>query len=231
MRVAALYDVHGNLPALEAVLAEVERADVDRVVFGGDLVSGPWPGETLERARSLGGSALFLAGNTEPLVLDGDADEDRWARERLTEEQRAFVAAWPSTVSLEVDGCGAVLFCHATPRDAEEVVSPASAPERWEEALEGVEAAVVVCGHTHLQYDGVFAGRRVVNPGSVGKPSVRAAAWWAILGPDVDLRATDYDTGTTVAAARARGYPAPLGDLLEPLSRERALARLAELEA
>jgi predicted phosphodiesterase len=230
LRIATLYDVHGNLPALEAVLAELDLERVDRIVFGGDLVSGPWPHETLERARSLGDVAVFVRGNTERLVLTSDAEHHRWARDRLAAEERELLGRWPLTTSFSVDGLGDVLFCHATPRSDEEMISPASTPERWAEALEGVRESVVVCGHTHLQFDAVFAGRRVVNPGAAGAPTVQAAAWWALLGPGVVSRTTHYDVPAMVAAARALGYPdrGHAEKLLEPPSRAAALRALAE---
>ena len=231
LRVAALCDVHGNLPALEATLADVEREAPDVVVFGGDLIWGGWPEETLELALSLGDRARFVRGNTDRSALTSDEASAVWTRERLSEGQRAVVLAWPTTVVLDVDGLGPSLFCHATPRNDAEIVSPVSAVERWVEALDGVSEPVVVCGHTHLRYDGRYAGRRVVNPGSVGNPSEEARAWWALLGPDVELRASDYDTAATAAALRATGFPRlELADeLLQPWSRERLLAELAAL--
>lgn len=204
LRVAALYDVHANLPALEAVLAEVEDAGVDLVVFGGDLVWGPWPGETLDCAEALGERACFLRGNCETLLLDGLSERHRWARDRLRPEQRTRAAAWPLTLSLDVDGLGSTLFCHATPRSADEILTPASSEERWADALAATEERVLVCGHTHLQFDREVGGVRVVNPGSVGAPTRRPAAWWAVLSPEVELRATDYDTEGAIAAASAR---------------------------
>jgi putative phosphoesterase len=230
LRVAVLCDVHGNLPALEAVLAEVEREGVDGVVFGGDVVSGPWPHETLELVRSLGDAALFVRGNTERLVLESPAEHHRWVRERLSGEELDVIGSWPLTASLDVDGLGPVLVCHATPRDDEEMLSPESDPARWAAALAEVDEPVVVLGHTHLQYDGVFAGRRVVNPGAVGAPTVRAGAWWALLGPDVDGRMAEYDVTAMVDAARACGYPdrGHSEKLLEPPSRNEALRELAK---
>jgi putative phosphoesterase len=201
VRVAALYDVHGNLPALEAALAEVEAEAPDVVVFGGDLVWGPWPSECLERAESLGERAVLIHGNCERLVLDGVSPEFAWARDRLTAAQRARIEAWPMTATLDVDVLGATLFCHATPHSDEEILTPESADRAWAEVFAGVEERVVVCGHTHLQFDRELGGRRVVNPGSVGAPTVRPAAWWALLGPDIELRTTDYDTEATIAAA------------------------------
>jgi putative phosphoesterase len=203
LRVAALYDVHGNLPALGAVLAALGEAAVDVVVFGGDVVWGPWPAETLTRAQSLGARVRFLRGNCETLILEGLSPPHRWARDRLTAEQRAAVAAWPRTVTLEVAGLGPTLFCHATPRSEDETLTPASPTAAWAAALAGIAERVVVCGHTHLPGEASFGGVRVVNPGSVGAPVGRAAAWWAVLGPDVELRVTDYDVVATIEAARA----------------------------
>jgi putative phosphoesterase len=221
LRVAALYDVHGNLPALEAVLGEV---DADLVLFGGDLIWGAWPRETLELALSLGDGARFIMGNTDRGALSADDDSALWVQERLSREQRELVLGWPAT--LTVDG---VLYCHGTPRSDTEIVGPPSPEARWLEALHGVREDVVVCGHTHLQYDEQHAGHRVVNPGSVGNPTVRPTAWWALIGPDVELRTTDYDTRATADAWRATGFPRTdfADELVEPLSRERLLELLA----
>jgi putative phosphoesterase len=208
LRVAVLYDVHGNLPALEAVLAKLKTESVDVVVFGGDVVWGPWPSQTLKCAQALGDRARFLHGNCETLVLDGISAPHRWARDRLDDEQRAMIATWPQTLSIEVDGLGSTLFCHATPRSEEEILTPESPPEQWADALAGASERIVVCGHTHLQFDRSFAGVRIVNPGSVGAPTVRPAAWWAVLGPEVELRTTEYDVDATIEATRAEvGFP------------------------
>jgi predicted phosphodiesterase len=201
VKVAALYDVHGNLPALEAVLGEVP-GDVDVIVFGGDLVWGPWPSECLVLAESLGERARFIHGNTESLVLD-DTGEHAWARARLDDAQLGRIARWPTTLVLDIDGLGRTLFCHATPRDENEILVPESPSDEWEEALAAVTERTVVCGHTHLQFDLELGGRRVVNPGSVGAPTIHPAAWWAVFGPDVDLRTTTYDTEAAIHAAGA----------------------------
>jgi predicted phosphodiesterase len=201
VKVAALYDVHGNLPALEAVLGEVPGA-VDVIVFGGDLVWGPWPSECLVLAESLGDRARFIRGNTESLVL-ADAGEHAWARERLDDAQLGRIAGWAKTLVLDVDGLDRTLFCHATPRDENEILVPESPSDEWAQAFAGVAEQVVVCGHTHVQFDRQLGGRRVVNPGSVGAPTVRPAAWWALLGPDVELHTTTYDTEGAIHAAAA----------------------------
>ena len=201
--VAALYDVHGNLPALHAVLAEPDVTSADAIVFGGDLVWGPWPAECLERAESLGDRARFLRGNCETLVLNGASPEHAWARDRLDSAQRARIAEWPATVLLDVGDLGPTLFCHATPRSEDEILTPGAPASDWREAFAGISQRVVVCGHTHLQFDFSVAGVRIVNPGSVGAPTVRPVAWWALLGPGVDLRTTAYDTERAIEDASA----------------------------
>ena len=228
LKVAALYDVHGNLPALEAVLAEVEEAAPDVVVYGGDLVWGPWPSECLERAES-GGRAVFVRGNCDRLVLDGASRGHAWARQRLSSAERIRIESWPMTATLDVDGLGPTLFCHATPRSDEENLTPESPRGAWAEAFADFEQQVIVCGHTHLQFDRELDGRRVVNPGSVGAPTVRPVAWWALLGPDVELRTTAYDTEATIAAASKFFSDADglVGWLRNPPSYEARVARLA----
>ena len=207
MRVAALYDVHGNLPALDAVLADVERADVDRIVFGGDVISGPWPAETLARVLGLGERALVVLGNADRAL-------EPWRREKLGDEGHAVVLGWPLTVSLEIDGLGNVLFCHATPRSDEEIVTRLTPEERLGEILAGVDADVVVHGHVHVRYDRRAVGYRIVNPGSVGLPyEAQPGAYWAILGPGIEQRRTDYDVDAMIGAARALGFP-QLDDLV-----------------
>ena len=189
MRVAALYDIHGNLPALDAVLAEV---DADVIVVGGDVVMGLSPAETLERLRSHPGDVRFIRGNADREVYDespGLAPPEllEYARARLSSEQLDFMRTWPLTVSI-----GRVLFCHATPRNDEEIFTRDSPDERWAEVLAGVDADVVVCGHTHVQFDRRIGDIRLVNAGSVGMPYAdEPGAYWALLdGTDVELRHT-----------------------------------------
>jgi putative phosphoesterase len=215
MRVAALYDVHGNLPALEAVLADVEALEVDRVVVGGDVCIGPMPRESLERLLALGERALFVRGNGDREIA-GDSFEEglwgertRWSAAQLERGQLAWLAALPDTQTVEVDGLGAVLFCHGSPRSDEEILTRISAEARVAAAVAGVEERVVVSGHTHVQFDREIAGKRLVNPGSVGMPyGAQPGAYWALLGPDVQLRRTAYDLEAAAEAVRATGFPA-----------------------
>ena len=214
MRVAALYDVHGNLPALEAVLAEVEREGVDAIVSGGDVVAGgPFPLETFGLLRSLGDRVVWVRGNGDrewtPEAEGIWGERTVWAAAHLHHAEREFLHDLPDTATLEIDGLGPVLFCHATPRSDEEILTEASPESRWEDALDGVAEAVVVCGHIHMQSDREVAARRVVNAGSVGMPyEGRPGAYWALIGPDVELRRTEYDVAAAAERMLATGFPA-----------------------
>jgi putative phosphoesterase len=229
LRVAALYDVHGNLPALDAVLAEV---DADVIVVGGDFVAGPWPAETLERLRGLDGDVRFIRGNADREIAErtqGLAPPQlmEFVRERLTAEQVGFLGTLPLTESIDVDGLGRVLFCHATPRNDEEIYTRISPDERWRAALDGVEAEVVVCGHTHIQFEREIDGIRLVNAGSVGMPyEDEPGAYWALLGPDVDFRRTSYKPGDIAGSGWPDEWPEATAEeateFFERASRERA---------
>lgn len=211
MRVSALYDIHGNLPALNAVLAAV---DTDLIVVGGDVVAGPWPAETLERLRSLGDRVRFIRGNADREVFDPPADSMapvdamEFVRDRLSDEQRAFLATWPETLS--IDG---VLYCHATPRSDDELLTRISSDRRWLDALAGVSEETVVCGHTHTQFDRRIGKTRLVNAGSVGMPYEDApGAYWAIVGPEVEHRRTVYEPGDIVGSGWPDDWPVATAD-------------------
>ena len=215
-RVAALYDVHGNLPALEAVLAELERTAADAlVVVGGDFASGPLPAQTIDRLRALGERALFIRGNGERELFESQDDpagtwveRTRFVAAAITDGQRSFLAGLAQTVTLEVEGLGRVFFCHGTPRSDSEIVTRLTPESRLAEAVAGVDAAVVACGHTHVQFDRRVGATRVVNAGSVGMPyEGETGAYWALLGPDVELRRTAFDTAAAAAAIRATAFP------------------------
>ncbi len=207
MRVAALYDVHGNLPALEAVLADVERHGVEMLVCGGDVVWGPMPAECLGLLRNAG--VLWVRGNADRDVLAGSVQRERWCRERLDPDACKLVSSWPPTVALDVPGLGHVLFCHGSPRSDEEIITRETPEEHVAAALGGVDADVVVCGHTHVQFDRQLAdGRRLVNAGSVGMPyEGTPEARWALLGPGVELMRTAYDAVAAADAILATGFP------------------------
>jgi putative phosphoesterase len=227
VRVAALYDIHGNLPALEAVLTDIDAAGVREIVCGGDIVAGPLPSECLALLRERG--TQFIKGNADRLVLDPPDPLDQFAHERLRPHELDEVARWPANITVEIDQLGRVLFCHATPRSDEEIVSAGTPEEVAADALAGVSAEIVVCGHTHQQYDRTVGDVRLVNAGSVGLPyEGRPGAYWALLGPEVDLRRTEYDVASAVDVLEATGFPRlrelMVSSLLEPISREEAIA-------
>ena len=227
MPVAALYDVHGNLPALEAVLADLDAIGVTQIVSGGDLVGGPLPSECLALLRER--SATFIKGNADRLVLEAADETDRFARGRLTQEELDEVAAWPATATLEVEGLGRVLFCHASPRSDEEILSVGTPDDVAAAAIAGVSADVVVGGHTHQQYDRTVAGTRLVNAGSVGLPyEGRPGAYWTLLGPNVEPRRSEYDVATAIDRLEATGFPRlreiATPSLLVPISRDEVIA-------
>jgi predicted phosphodiesterase len=217
MRVAALYDIHGNVPALEAALAEVEREAVDAIVVGGDVVSGPDPPGALDALEALGDRVLFIRGNADREALEGTGEQSVWCRAQLGKERSTRVADWPLTVSLDVDGLGAVLFCHATPRSDEEIVTRSTPEADVAETLDGTNEGLVVCGHTHVQYDRRVGPRRLVCAGSVGWPyEGREGAFWLLLGPEVRHRRTEYDVRLAIEAAERSGFP-KVGEVVELL--------------
>ncbi len=215
MRVAVLADVHGNLPALGAVLDEVERAGVDAVVLNGDLATGPMPVEALDRLTELGEKAIWVRGNTDRELVaayDGELNPDlpqagrvpaEYGASRIERRHRDLLASLPLSVTLDVTGLGQVLFCHGTARSDAEIVVVDSPVERYRDAFGDSGEQTVVLGHTHMPFDRLADGRRFVNTGSVGMPFGRTGAYWALLGPNVVLRRTDYDLEEAAEAFRA----------------------------
>jgi diadenosine tetraphosphatase ApaH/serine/threonine PP2A family protein phosphatase len=118
---------------------------------------------------------------------------------------RDLLDGLPLTVTVDIDGLGPTLFCHASPRRDDEMLLVDSPPERWADALAGVSAGTACFGHTHMPFDRLFDKRRLVNPGSVGMPYGHAGAAWALLGPDVTLRRTEYDAEAAAEAIGASG--------------------------
>jgi predicted phosphodiesterase len=217
LRVAALYDVHGNLHALQAVLADVREAGVDAIVLGGDDLAGPWPAETAAALAAIELPVHRVRGNADRELVGapGRAPPEviEWVRGRLDEATLAEIATRALTASLEVDGLGAVLFCHATPRNDTEIRTSLSPDERWREVLAGVDERTIVCGHTHVQFERLVDGVHIVNAGSVGMAfEDEPGAYWALLGPGVELRRTAYDVIATRAAIEVVGYPTEWGE-------------------
>lgn len=213
MRVAALYDIHGNLPALEAVLRDVRGSGADHVVVGGDVLPGPMPVETLDVLTSLNLPATFIRGNGETAVLAERAGRDsgapasyrpslQWVASQLTPERSHWLAQWPPTARI-----GDVLFCHATPRNENEIFVRTTPEETLAPIFEAAGAATVVYGHTHMQFDRRIGSVRVINAGSVGMPVGAAGACWLLLDDAPRLRRTTYDLDAAAARLSATAYP------------------------
>jgi putative phosphoesterase len=232
MRVAALADVHGNAFALRAVLAEVEKENVDAIVFCGDLTWGPLPNETLELVRAIGLPTWFVRGNADRMLGNDSGARGRWLAEQHGSDGVEQVNGFEPFVVRDVDGLGPTRFVHGSPRSDEECVTPVTPVERVREFMQDVPERVVVTAHVHVSYDRWVEGVRLVGPGSVGRPyEGEHGARWAILGPGVELRRTDYDHEAAADAYRASGIPDAESDvqaLLEPITRDEIIADAEE---
>lgn len=220
MRVAVLSDIHGNLPALEAVLADVERTGVDAIVLNGDLADGPQPAETMERLLALGDRAVWVRGNSDRWLaeaFDGTFEPSglatnppveffAWCARRIAPAHRDQLAALPLSVTLDIDGLGPVAFCHGTARDDNEFILVDSPVAHYQAAFAAAPEQTFVLGHTHMPFDRLAGTRRFVNAGSVGLGYGHQGASWALIGPAVTLRRTGYDT-EAAAAALAEAAP------------------------
>jgi predicted phosphodiesterase len=225
MRFAALYDIHGNLPALEAVLEEVREAEVDQIVVGGDVVPGPMPRETLAGLRDLKIPVRFIQGNGEVAVLAARAGTElgplpekarevlRWTAEQLEPADERWLASWPQTLRLDIPGWGEVLVFHATPRSDTECFTRLTPEDVLLPIFGGLDVPLVLCGHTHMQFDRQIGGIRVVNAGSVGMP---------------------YDLARAAERIRATAYPQAedfaAHNVLRPPSEAEMLAAFSKVE-
>ena len=223
------------------MLEEVEQEQPDHVVFCGDLTWGALPQETLALVRALTIPARFVSGNADRALTelaDGrfehPTDRERWMLAQHDDEDLAFVAEFESTVSIDVEGLGATCLCHGSPRSDEECVTERTPVERVREFMADREERAVVTAHVHLQYDRSVDGIRSVGPGSVGLPygDQPGYAYWALLGPDVELRRTPYDLETAVGLMRATDDPraeAIVELMLNPTPREEVIEEVERL--
>ena len=249
MRIAAIYDIHGNLPAHEAVVSEILEAYADHIVVGGDVLPGPLPRETLEYLLQLDIPTHFIHGNGDREVLaqmagiesewyraalDLWSEPVRWTAQQLSSEHRQLLASWPLTCRVKLGGLGDVLFCHATPRNDTEVFTQLTPEHRLLPIFELPGVDVVICGHTHMQFDRVVGKTRVVNAGSVGMPFGAPGANWLLLGSDVELRHTAYDLAQAAERILESTYPQAesfvQNNFLQPPPQEETLCALASAE-
>ena len=246
MRVAAIYDIHGNLPALEAVLQEIRQMEVDHIVVGGDVLPGPMPRETLECLLDLNIPVQFIQGNGDRVVLaqmvgteSSEVPERfrevvRWNAQQLHPEHRHLLASWTKTLRVKIGELGEVLFCHATPRNDTDIFTRLTSEDRLLSIFEEINVPMVICGHTHMQFDRTIGRIRVVNAGSVGMPFGEPGADWLFLEPDVQLQHTFYDLTKAAERIRKTSYPQAqefaANHVLQPPSEEKMLKAFARAE-
>ena len=229
-RIGIISDPHGNLPALEAVLAELEREELDALVCLGDLAVGPQPAETLARVMAL--DCPVVKGNWETWFCEGippPVDEigqmlleigEFW-KAQLSADELAVLEGLPATVELDLgDGLRALCF-HGSPSSNEEGIYSVTPDETLQQILAGADAPVLCCGHTHLQMLRRLEHVLIVNPGAIGLPfsewaphTIAIAPWaeYGILSHDhgrlhIDLRRTTYDVAAMLRMSRASGMP------------------------
>jgi predicted phosphodiesterase len=241
VKVLALYDIHGNVDALEAVLGDPAASGADVVVVGGDAVPGPFARATLDRLEALTVPVRWVRGNGEREVAAAvgaaqpEADDLPAVTAAITAGELGDDAAralGDVPLTLELDG---VLYCHASPRRDDEILTRLSPAARWEEALAGVGAPLVVAGHTHQQDDRVVGATRFVNAGSVGLPyeGDGDARWLWVADGVPELRRTAYDAAAAGRGILAAGWPdgdsvgAALIEPVEPLVVTRIFEDLA----
>jgi predicted phosphodiesterase len=225
MRIAVLADIHGNLPALRAVLADLDRDPVDAIVVAGDVAAGPMVRQTLELLAARPEPVHWVSGNSEREALavhDGAPPSDdstgraaEWSARALDDRWRAELRSWP--ISLVLDG---VCFCHGSPRRDDEILTLLTPVDTIAEALGDTSERLVVGGHTHQQMVRELPdGRIYANAGSVGIPyEGRPGAFWMIVeDATAVLRATDYELEAALAELRGSGFPDVDEQLVESL--------------
>jgi putative phosphoesterase len=219
MRIAAIFDIHGNLPALEAVLQEIEESKVDLIVVGGDVVAGPMPVETLSLLQGVIVPTRFILGNAESDVLrylagkeinglsERANSEARWVATRLSHENMQFISSWAPTLSLNIEKWGELLFCHGTPRSDSEIFTKLTPEKHLVPIFGNQTASLVICGHTHMQFDRAVGKVRIINSGSVGMPFGRTGADWLLIDTDIYFKHTVYDSANAAERIQKSDYP------------------------
>jgi putative phosphoesterase len=230
MRVAFISDVHGNLLALEAVLADLDRETADHVVCLGDICFGPQAHECLEVVRGL--CCPVILGNWDSWSINGFPTADdpvgmrlyeigAWWAKQLTPDDRAFVEGFRPTLELSLENGSQMLCFHGSPHSFSDWIFATTTDEELERMFDGIESPVLVGGHTHLQMLRRFGRSVIVNPGSVGQPfsqwwpkPIRVAHWaeYGIVETSgekmqVDLRRVPFDVGALLETFAGSGMP------------------------
>ena len=243
MTVAALYDIHGNLPALEAILDEISGLSIDQIIIGGDVILGPMSRECLDRLSEITIPVHYIFGNCEVAILNiinnqplpnlpqRVLEDMQWTAKQMSEKQAHQMSQWPKTLTIDLPDIGKVLFCHATPEDENENFTRLSSEEKLTAIFENVDADVVVCGHTHMQFDKMIGDLRVINAGSVGMPFGKPGAYWLLFDSELELRYTSYDLEKAADQIKKTDYPNALefakSNVIKPPTEEAMLKVLS----
>jgi putative phosphoesterase len=220
MRIAAIYDIHGNISALEAVIDVISTKQVDTVVIGGDVVAGPFPRETLSLLQKISVPTYYLLGNAESDVIrlilgqpsDGMSEKANevagWVVDQLTSEQKDFLLTWTDSLQLTLAPRYRAYFCHGTPRSNTEIFTLVTPEERVKAIFRQTDASVYICGHTHMQFERTVENIHIVNAGSVGMPFGGTTADWLLIdGNEFEFVHTEYSLQSAVERMRTSGYP------------------------
>jgi predicted phosphodiesterase len=212
-------DIHGVSPALEAMLAEEMHDPSEVVLVLGDIAFGPQPNQVVDRLRSLGNRVIAISGNSEREMLEiirGEPVESSdpiaaWSAHELTPANRDWLAALPGTRTIEIAGFGEVFLCHACPQNDMDILLVDTRIARWMEAFADLpeSVAMVLLGHTHMPFQRLVNGRRVINPGSIGMPYGGAGAHWVRLRDGIiETRVTQFDIErATREVGESSGFP------------------------
>lgn len=246
MKIAALYDIHANPIALKAVLKDIEKIEVDLIIVGGDVITGPMLKETFVLLQNVITPMKYILGNAESEVLrhlNGDEingltesanEEARWVSKQLSSEQKETIGSWPKTEKIELEELGNILFCHGTPRSDIEIFTKITPKEKLKLKFENVNASIVICGHTHMQFDLSIGNLRVINAGSVGMPFGKTGADWLLIENTINFKHTAYDLEEAASLIRKSNYPYAesfvSNNVLKTPSEVDALNMLTEME-
>jgi predicted phosphodiesterase len=213
------------------------------------VLPGPMPGETIACLLDLELTVQLIQGNGDREVLaqmegtetdwyrsapEQAREPVRWTAQQLQPEHKQLLEGWAKTLRLKIGELGEVLFCHATPQSDTEVFTRLTPEDRLLGTFAGLDAHVVICGHTHMQFDRMIGGVRVVNAGSVGMPFGEPGAYWLLLGSSVQLRCTHYDLAKAADRIRETKYPQAqefaARSVLRPPSEEQTLEIFTRVE-
>jgi predicted phosphodiesterase len=223
MRFAVMADIHGNLPALEAVLEDMQQYAVDGVIVAGDIIGGPHVVETIQIIQSLNG--WTIRGNNEEYFRkyqDGTAPEGwqisrqwapmRWVYRQLNDAMFGYLFSLPEQVTVVSDGATPLRVVHGSPRSQSETLFPETKPEAFHQALADIAESVMICGHTHRPWQHLLNGKFALNPGAVGGPlnghvgTQYAVITWHNGRWNAELRAISYDIAHIRKAYQESGF-------------------------